>query len=69
MSRGVRMLLVFLLLMGVIMLMMDCAKKSMHKKKAPAEGNLPSHGWHQVLPIQGIPIFASGAEPGLLWSA
>jgi hypothetical protein len=47
MTRGVRMLLVFLFLMGVIMLMMDCAKKSMHKKKPHQEGGEPSHGWLQ----------------------
>ncbi len=53
MTRGTRMLLVFLLLIGTIGLMMDCAKKSLKKKNAhkPVDGN--SHS--QIFPRNILP--------------
>jgi hypothetical protein len=50
MTRGMRLLLMFLVLIGVVILMMDCAKKSLQKQKAPkavaptSQGSLqPTH--------------------------
>jgi hypothetical protein len=38
MSRSLRLLLVFIVLIGVVIMMMDCAKKSMQLKKKHAQG-------------------------------
>ena len=36
MTRGMRLLIVFCFIIGVIVLMMDCTRKSMRKKKQEA---------------------------------
>ncbi len=58
MTRGTRLLIMCLVLFGVILLMMDCAKKTMKKKK-PADGLAP----------QGLLIHTQGgdeSEPALV---
>ncbi len=43
MSRSLRLLLVFIVLIGVVIMMMDCAKKSMQLKKKHAQGTGEPH--------------------------
>lgn len=59
------MLLVFLFLIGVIVLMMDCAKKSMKKKTShKANGNPPTHSWVQPQRSSRTQsLYAAFAEP------
>lgn len=38
MTRGMRLLIVFCVFVGVVVLMMDCTKKTMRKKKAKDPG-------------------------------
>jgi len=62
-----RMLLVFLFLIGVIVMMMDCAKKSMHLKTSPAHkgdkgGNPATHSSLRPGIFSGN-RFALDAEP------
>lgn len=50
MTRGMRLMIVFCLIIGVIVLMMDCTRKSMRKKKQESMGDGPQ-GW--VIPDPG----------------
>ncbi len=59
MTRGMRMMLVLLFLIGVILLMMDCAKKSMRLKKPQKAGNGTSQSWNAYPPILDEKVFAS----------
>lgn len=45
MTRGMRLLIVFCVFVLVIVLMMDCAKKSMRKKHTVPVPEGESHGW------------------------
>ena len=59
MTRGMRLMIVFCLFIGVIVLMMDCAKKTMKKKKHVEDGAGDSQGW--ILPETGAgPASAPG---------
>jgi hypothetical protein len=53
MTRGMRLMIVFCFIIGVIVLMMDCTKKSMRKKKQEATGE-GRQGW--VLPDPGLSL-------------
>lgn len=58
MTRGMRLLIVFCVFIGVIMLMMDCAKKTMRKKQTGgAEGE--SQG-RMVPEAESRPAFGRG---------
>ena len=47
MTRGMRLMIVFCLFIGVIVLMMDCAKKTMKQKQHHGEdGTGDSQGWY-----------------------
>lgn len=52
MTRGMRLMIVFCIIIGVIVLMMDCTRKSMLKKKQEATDD-GRQGW--VLPDPGPP--------------
>lgn len=52
MSRGMRLMIVFCVFVLVIILMMDCAKKTMKKKHSKEGGE--SQGW--LIPDPAIPI-------------
>jgi hypothetical protein len=63
MTRGMRMMLVLLFLIGVILLMMDCAKKSMRLKKPQKPANGTSQSWKAYPPIFNENVFAASAQP------
>lgn len=60
MTRGMRLMIVFCVFIGVIVLMMDCAKKTMKKKKDGDE--VGTQGWH--MPVEGMGHPAEGSAGG-----
>jgi hypothetical protein len=53
MTRGMRLMIVFCFIIGVIVLMMDCTRKSMRKKKQEATED-GRQGW--FVPDPGPPL-------------
>jgi hypothetical protein len=68
MTRGTRMMLVLLILIGMVMLMMDCAKKSLKHKKPPKATNGNSQGWNGYKVIWDDKKFAYLVPPNFLTS-
>lgn len=61
MTRGTRLMIVFCLFIGVIVLMMDCAKKTMKQKKHHGEDGAGDGGQGWILPESGdVPATAPG---------
>lgn len=56
MTRGTRLTLVFCLFLGVILLMMDCAKKTMKRKKQVEGVDQGGQGW--LVPGEALPCYA-----------
>jgi hypothetical protein len=67
MTRGTRLTLVFCLFLGVVLLMMDCAKKTMKRKKQVEGVDQGGQGW--LVPGEAFPSCAFsllGPESGSL---
>jgi hypothetical protein len=65
MTRGTRLAIVFCLFLGVILMMMDCAKKTMRKKQQGGGADHGGQGW--LVPDEALPSFAApctGLEDG-----
>lgn len=54
MTRGMRLMIVFCVFVLVIVLMMDCAKKTMKKKHDP-NTEIEHHGWLIPEPAPTLP--------------
>jgi hypothetical protein len=70
MTRGTRLTLVFCLFLGVVLLMMDCAKKTMKKKRQGGGVDHGGQGW--LVPGEALPSYAAhllGREGGTFDSA